>query len=315
MRTLLTRAVRALAVIALLGMLTMALPLLLTGDPAVAVLGVEATPEQLAAFTAALNLDASPPERFAHWLGGAVRGDLGTSLVTGAPVTAEIGERLPVTLELLLCGQLLALAITVPVAMRSAWRPGGVVDRISTVLAYLLLSTPAFVLGLALILVLAVGLAVLPATGWAAPDDPVEHLRHLVLPVLTMGLTEAAVLVRVLRADLIATLRTPYILAARSRGLSPWRLLWTRALRPSSFSTVTLVGLGLGLAFGGSVLVETIFAVPGMGRLAASAIEARDFPVIEAVVLLSGVTVVLVGTLVDLVYGVIDPRARHAAAH
>ncbi|GAA1388348.1 ABC transporter permease [Pseudonocardia kongjuensis] len=314
MTTVLPKVVRGLVVLVLLGMLTMALPLLLQGDPAIAVLGTDATPEQLAAFTAALDLDASPPERFAHWLGSALGGDLGTSLVTGLPVATEVGSRLPVTLELLLCSQVLTLAITLPVAMGSAWKPGGILDRIASVLAFVLISTPAFVLGLALILLLAVGTAVLPATGWADPSDPVAHLRHLVLPVLTIALTEAAVLTRVLRADLIATLGTPYILAARSRGLSSWRLLVTRALRPSSFSTVTLVGLGLGLAFGGSVLVETIFAVPGMGRLAANAIAARDFPVIEAIVLFSGATVVLVGMLVDIAYGVIDPRARHVPA-
>lgn len=314
MTAALPKIVRSLVVLVLLGMLTMTLPLLLEGDPAIAVLGTEATTEQLAAFTAALDLDASPPERLVHWLGNALGGDLGTSLVTGLPVATEVGSRLPVTLELLLCSQVLTLAITLPVAMSSAWKPGGILDRIVTMLAFVLISTPAFVLGLALILVLAVGTAVLPATGWADPSDPVAHLRHLVLPVLTIALTEAAVLTRVLRADLIATLGTPYILAARSRGLSSWRLLVTRALRPSSFSTVTLVGLGLGLAFGGSVLVETIFAVPGMGRLAANSIAARDFPVIEAIVLFSGATVVLIGMLVDAVYSVIDPRARHAPA-
>lgn len=312
--TLLPNVVRGLVVLGLLGMLTMALPLLVPGDPAIAVLGTEATPAQLTAFTAALDLDASPPERLVHWLGRAFSGDLGTSLVTGLPVLAEVGGRLPVTLELLLCSQVLALAIALPVAMRSAWKPGGILDQIATVLAFVLISTPAFVLGLALILLLAVGTAVLPATGWADPSDPIAHLRHLVLPVLTIALTEAAVLTRVLRADLIATLGTPYILAARSRGLSSWRLLVTRALRPSSLSTVTLVGLGLGLAFGGSVVVETIFAVPGMGRLAANSIAARDFPVIEAIVLFSGATVVLVGILVDAVYGVLDPRTRHAPA-
>ncbi|MBP2371600.1 ABC transporter permease [Pseudonocardia parietis] len=314
MTAIVPKFVRGVVVLVLLGTLTMALPLLLTGNPAIAVLGTEATPEQLAAFTAALDLEASPPERLVHWLGRAFGGDLGTSLVTGLPVAEEIGSRLPVTLELLLCSQVLALAITLPVAMRSAWKSGGILDRIATLVTFVLISTPAFVLGVALILALAVGATVLPATGWADPSDPVAHLRHLVLPVLTIALTEAAVLTRVLRADLIATLGTPYILAARSRGLSSWRLLVTRALRPSSLSTVTLVGLGLGLAFGGSVLVETIFAVPGMGRLAANAIAARDFPVIEAIVLFSGTTVVLVGIVVDAVYGVIDPRAQHVPA-
>ncbi|HIY24095.1 MAG TPA: ABC transporter permease [Candidatus Brachybacterium merdigallinarum] len=306
------RLIRTAVVLVLVGLLTMSLPHLTPGSPAIAVLGLDASRDQLAAFTDSLGLDAPPHVRLGDWLVAALQGDLGTSLISGRPVTAEIVNRLPITLELLVLSQVVALAITLPVAMASAWRPGSVLDRLATTLSFLLISTPTFVLGLMAILVFAVGLGMLPATGWADPvEEPVRHLQFLILPVLTMGLSEAAMLVRVLRADLITTLDQPYILAARSRGMSTPRLLVTRALRPSSLSTVTLVGLGFGAAFGGSALIESVFAIPGMGRLTVSAIGARDYPVIETMIIFSALTVILAMLAVDLLYPRIDPRIRH----
>lgn len=312
-RSWIRRGVRGLVVLALLGVIAMSLPLLLTGNPALAVLGPEASPERIAAFLAQLNLDDPPPARLMTWLGNAFQGDLGTSLITGRPIADEIARRLPITLELLVASQLVALAIAIPLAMASAWKPGGLIDRIGTLASFALISIPTFIFALALIAIFAVMLGVLPATGWIDPGkDIVGHLRHLALPALSTGIVEAAVLVRLLRSDLITTLDQPYILAARSRGMSPARLLVTRALRPSSFSTLTIVGLNLGLAFGGSVLIESIFAIPGMGRLAMTAIETRDFPVIEAVIIFSGVAVVAASLAVDALYTLVDPRTRHA---
>jgi len=300
-------------VLVLLGLLTMALPALMTGTPALAVLGVQASPERIAEFMASLNLDRPAPVRLWEWVGRAVSGDFGTSLVTGRAVADELAARLPITLELLLVGQLVALALTVPVAMASAWRPGGALDRVATAIAFVLLSTPTFVFGLLGIMLFSVMLGVLPATGWVSfGDDPVGHLRHLLLPALTIGLTEAATLVRVLRADLIATMREPHVLASRSRGMGAVRLMTTRVLRPSSLTTMTLVGLGFGALFAGSALIETVFAIPGMGRLALSAIGARDFPVIETIVILSGTAVFLAALVVDILYTVVDPRTRRA---
>lgn len=309
----LIRVVRALIVLALLGVITMSLPSMLTGNPALVILGPEATPERVAALLARLDFDDPPHVRLINWLGNALQGDLGASLVTGRPVVDEIGRRLPITVELLVSSQLVALAIALPLAMASSWKPGGLIDRIGTLASFAFISVPAFVFALALIALFAVTLGWLPATGWIDPGtDLLGHLRHLALPALSTGIVEAAVLVRLLRADLIVTLDKPYILAARSRGMSPVRLLTTRALRPSSVSTVTIVGMSLGLAFGGSVLIESIFAVPGMGRLALTAIETRDFPVIEAVIIFSGATVVSAGLAVDALYTLIDPRIRHA---
>ena len=204
------RGVRGLIVLTLLGLLTMSLPALMTGTPALAVLGVNASPDQIAAFMASLNLDRPAPERLWEWLSNAAGGDLGASLVTGRSLTDELAARLPITIELLLLGQVVALALTLPVAMASAWRPGGLLDRIATVTAFVLLSVPTFVFGLLGIMLFSVMLGLLPATGWVPFGiDPIGHLRHLVLPVLTIGLAEAAVMVRVLRADLITTMREP----------------------------------------------------------------------------------------------------------
>ncbi|MBB5430516.1 ABC transporter permease [Nocardiopsis composta] len=314
MRSWTMRAGRAAIVLSLLGLVTMSLPMLLTGNPALVVLGPDATPERIEAFLAELNLHDPPPARLADWLAAAVQGDLGTSLVTGRPVADEIARRLPVTLELLVASQVVALAIAVPLAMASAWRPGGRIDRFGTLMSFLLIATPPFIIALGLIALFAVTLGALPATGWRDLwIDPAGHARHLVLPVLATGIAESAVLVRLLRAGLIETLDQPYILAAQSRGMSTPVLLVTRALRPSSFSTLTIVGMTLGLAFGGSVLIESVFAIPGMGQLAMGAIETRDFPVIEAVIIFSGLAVVVASIAVDLIYSLVDPRTRYAS--
>ncbi|MFI1581153.1 ABC transporter permease [Embleya sp. NPDC020630] len=311
-RHIVLRLLRAAAAVVLVTTAAAALPHLMRGSPALAALGPNATPEQIAAFDADLGLDDNVLVAAWHWIADALHGDLGSSLANGVPVTTELGDRVPVTLELFAASQLVALAIALPVALWSAWRPGGVFDRLATALAFVWLAIPAFVLGLLLIYVAAVQWRVLPATGWTPfTDDPADNLRHLVLPALTMGLTEAAVFTRTLRAQLMDTLDQTYIDAARGRGLGSARLLLRRALRPSALPLVTLIGIGFGMALGGSVLVETLFAVPGMGSLAATAINGRDFPVIQAIVVVTAVGVVAATLAVDLLYRRIDPRIAH----
>ncbi|MFF1902772.1 ABC transporter permease [Kitasatospora sp. NPDC058218] len=288
------------------------LPHVMPGSPALAALGPTATPEQVTAYEAGLGLDDNVFTATWRWLGDALHGDLGHSLTSGAAVTSELADRIPVTLELFLAGQLVALCIALPVALLSAWRPGGKLDRVATAGAFVWLAVPGFVLGLLLIWLAAVQLRILPATGWTPfTEDPVENLRHLVLPALTLGLTEAAVFTRTLRGQLLDTLDQTYIAAARSRGMGTGRLLLRRALRPSSLPLVTLIGIGIGTSLGGSVLVETLFAVPGLGSFAAGAINARDFPVIQAVVVVSATAVVAATLVVDLLYRTLDPRIAH----
>ncbi|MBS2535602.1 ABC transporter permease [Catenulispora sp. NF23] len=306
------RAGRAVGVLLAVVLAAAALPHVMPGSAALAALGPTATPDQIAAYDRRIGAGQNVLSGALHWLGGAVHGDFGTSLSTGVPVATELGERIPVTLELFLAAQLVALAIAVPLALASAWRPGGLLDRIATAGAFLWLAVPGFVLGLVLIWVAAVQLRILPATGWVRfGQDPAQNLKDLVLPALTLGLTEAAVYLRTLRAQLIGTLDQTYIAAARARGMATRRLLVRRALRPSALPLVTLIGIGLGMSLGGSVLVETLFAVPGVGNLAAVAIAGRDFPVVQAVVVLSAVGVVGATVLVDLFYRRLDPRIAH----
>ncbi|MFE7243967.1 ABC transporter permease [Streptomyces sp. NPDC057580] len=303
---------RAAAVLLLVTLAALTLPHLMPGSPAVAALGPTATPEQITAYEAKLGLDENVLAATWRWLGDALHGNLGHSLSTGVPVTTELADRIPVTLELFVAAQLVALCLALPVALLSAWRPGGPADRIATAGAFVWLAVPGFVLGLLLIWIAAVQLRILPATGWTPfTEDPVENLRHLVLPALTLGLTEAAVFTRTLRGQLLDTLDQTYVAAARSRGMGTTRLLLRRALRPSSLPLVTLIGIGIGTSLGGSVLVETLFGVPGVGSLAAGSINARDFPVIQAVTVVSAAAVVAATLAVDLLYRKLDPRIAH----
>ncbi|MER5353241.1 ABC transporter permease [Kitasatospora sp. NPDC002551] len=300
---------RAAAVLLLVTVAALSLPHLMPGSPALAALGPTATPEQVAAYEAKLGLDENVLAATWRWLGDALHGDLGHSLSTGVSVTTELADRVPVTLELFVAAQVVALGLALPVALWSAWRPGGAVDRIATAGAFVWLAVPGFVLGLLLIWFTAVQLRILPATGWTPfTEDPLENLRHLVLPALTLGLTEAAVFTRTLRGQLLDTLDQTYVAAARSRGMGTVRLLLRRTLRPSSLPLVTLIGIGIGTSLGGSVLVETLFAVPGVGTWVSGAINGRDFPVVQGVVVVSAVAVVAATFAVDLLYRTIDPR-------
>ncbi|MFF2952007.1 ABC transporter permease [Kitasatospora sp. NPDC057965] len=303
------RLARAAAVLLLVTVAALSLPHLMPGSPALAALGPTATPEQVAAYEAKLGLDENVLAATWRWLGDALHGELGHSLSTGVAVTTELADRIPVTLELFVAAQVVALGLALPVALWSAWRPGGAVDRIATAGAFVWLAVPGFVLGLLLIWITAVQLRLLPATGWTPfTEDPLENLRHLVLPALTLGLTEAAVFTRTLRSQLLDTLDQTYVSAARSRGMGTARLLLRRALRPSSLPLVTLIGIGVGTSLGGSVLVESLFAVPGVGTWVSGAINGRDFPVVQGVVVVSAVAVVAATFAVDLLYRTVDPR-------
>ncbi len=310
------RGVRALGVLLLVAVLAMSMPLMLPGSPALAALGLEATDEEIGAFNDKYNLGADPLTRLWNWLDGLVQGDLGTSIITGATVTDQLAARLPVTLELVAVSLVLALVLALPVALRAAWRPGSILDRVSQALAFVLLSMPGFVLGMLLIYLFAVVLRVLPATGWVPfSEDPLGHLTHLILPVTTMALAEAAVYLRALRADADEVLESTYIHAAQARGMRPARLLLARALRPASLPLVTLVGLNLGMALGGTLVVETMFAIPGMGRYVSTAIGQRDYPVVESTTIILAAAMVAATLLVDLSYRLIDPRIAHDARH
>ncbi|MCO1653835.1 ABC transporter permease [Pseudonocardia humida] len=285
---------------------------LLPGDAAVVVAGENATPEQVQEVRETLQLDRPLLIRYVDWLGGVLTGDLGSSFRTGQPVLEALGERIPVSLQLAVVAQLLALVIAVPLAVYSAYRPGRLVDRTTMTLGFAGAAMPQFVLGMVLIVVFAGGFSsVLPATGYTSFfDDPLANLRSIILPCVTLMVAEAAVYRQLLRSDMISTLQEDFILMARSKGLRPRAILLRHALRPSSFSLITLSGVNLGRLIGGTVIVETLFAIPGLGQLIVQAVFNRDYLILQGALLFVAVAYVAINMLIDLLYLVLDPRVR-----
>jgi peptide/nickel transport system permease protein len=296
-------------------LLTFLIASLLPGDLAYVILGDQATPEKVAALRHDMGLDQPIWWRYLSWLGNVLQGDFGRSFRTGQTVLQVVAERLPVSIELMLLAQFGALAIGIPLAIACAVRSGSAFDRFMTGSAFSMLSVPAFLSAILLIYLFAVELRWLPATGYVPfNEDPVGNLRSFLLPALTLALGEWPVLMRVLRSDMIATLQEDYIAMARAKGLKPSRILLVHALKPSSLTLVTVTGINIGRLIGGTVIVESIFALPGIGRLLLGAIFTRDLIILQGVVLFVAIGYVLMNFIVDMLYAVLDPRIRHGHA-
>jgi peptide/nickel transport system permease protein len=230
-------------------------------------------------------------------------------------VWAAVTDRLPVSLELMAMTVALGLVIAIPLAIFCAVKSGTAVDRFFTGLAFGKLSLPSYMVAILLIYLFAVELNWLPATGWVPfHEDPLGNLRSFILPALTLAFAEWPVLMRVLRSDMIATLQEDYIAMAKAKGLRPARILLVHALKPSSLTLVTVAGINIGRLIGGALIVETIFALPGIGRLLVGAIYARDFIILQGVVLFVAAGFVIVNFIVDMLYAVLDQRIRHGRA-
>jgi len=289
---------------------------LLPADPTIAILGPNATEEKVAELREELNLNDPLPVRYVSWLGDLVQGDLGRSYLNNQPVADAIKQRIGLSLELLLASQVIALGISVPLAIMAARRPGGILDRVSTAGAFGFLAIPNFVLAVLLVFIFAVRLDWLPATGLPPfSEDPGEHFRSLILPAVSLAMAELAVYMRLLRTDMIATLQEDFILNARAKGMPGWYILLRHAFRPSSFSLITVAGLNMGRLIGGALIIELIFALPGMGSLAVQSIFSRDYLVVQGFVVVVAVGYVLMNFIVDMLYAILDPRIRHARAH
>ena len=296
-------------------LLTFLIASLLPGDLASTMLGDQATPEKVAALRAQMGLDRPIWERYGIWLWDVLHGNLGRSFRTGETVWAAVTDRLPVSLELMAMTVALGLVIAIPLAIFCAVKSGTAVDRFFTGLAFGKLSLPSYMVAILLIYLFAVELNWLPATGWVPfHEDPVGNLRSFILPALTLAFAEWPVLMRVLRSDMIATLQEDYIAMAKAKGLRPARILLVHALKPSSLTLVTVAGINIGRLIGGALIVETIFALPGIGRLLVGAIYARDFIILQGVVLFVAAGFVMVNFIVDMLYAVLDPRIRHGRA-
>ncbi len=318
MNFLLQRLGRLVTVLLAVTALSFVLLNFLPGDPTVAILGPAAgDPVAAKAVRHDLNLDKPLPVRYVHWLGRAVQGDLGQSYAQNRSVTSTISERLPLTLELMVLSEILALAVAIPIGVGAARKPGGWFDRVSGGALFGLLALPAFMLGVLLIYVFAVKLHWLPATGQATwfhiGNGLVATPISILLPILTLTAGQIAVFARLLRSEMLITLRSEYILVAKAKGLSERRILLKHALRPSSFSLVTVAGIAVGALVGGTIIVERMFALPGMGQLLVTSIYKRDYLVVQGGVVLVSVAFVLVNVAVDLLYAVLDPRVRTGA--
>jgi peptide/nickel transport system permease protein len=296
-------------------MLTFVIASLLPGDLAYVILGDQATPEKVEALRHDMGLDQPIALRYLGWLGHVLQGDLGRSFRTGQTVLQAVAERAPVSFELMLFAEIMGLLIGVPLAIVCAARSGGPFDRFMTGTAFGMLSVPAFLSAILLIYLFAVELGWLPATGYIPfTEDPIDNLRFMVLPSLTLALAEWPGIMRVLRSDMIAALQEDYIALAKAKGLKPSRILFVHALKPSSLTLVTITGINIGRLIGGAVIVETIFALPGIGRLLVGAISTRDLIILQGVVLLVAAGFVIMNFIVDLLYAVLDPRIRHGHA-
>jgi peptide/nickel transport system permease protein len=304
--------VRLVVVLFCVTLLTYMIVNILPGDVAIVILGNLATPEDIAGLRADLGLDRPMLVRYFDWLGSALSGDLGRSYRNGEPVVQAIVDRLPVSLQLMVMAQVIALGIAIPVALLSVRRPGGLFDRISASAAFGFLAMPNFMLGIVLIYLFSVSFDLLPATGFTPISEGLwDNLESMILPSLTLGLIEWTVLMRVLRSDLLTTLKEDFILLARAKGLPQWRVLLQHALRPSSFTLITILGLNIGGLIGGAVIVEQIFALPGVGRLLLGGIFNRDLILVQGTVAFIAVGFVVINFLVDMLYAVLDPRVRH----
>jgi peptide/nickel transport system permease protein len=304
-----------LPVLLAVSLLTFLIASLLPGDLAYVILGDQATPDKVAALRHDMGLDQPIWWRYLGWLGHVLEGDFGRSFRTGQTVLQAVAERLPVTFELMLLAELGALVIGIPLAIACAVRAGSAFDRIVTGSAFGMLSVPAFLAAILLIYFFAVELRWLPATGYVPfSEDPLGNLRCFVLPAFTLALGEWPVLMRVLRSDMIATLQEDYIAMARAKGLKPSRILLVHALKPSSLTLVTVTGINIGRLMGGTVIVESIFALPGIGRLLLGSIYTRDLIILQGVVLCVASGYVLINFIVDMLYAVLDPRIRHGHA-
>jgi peptide/nickel transport system permease protein len=313
LRTYLVR--RILATIPVMGVVAVIVFLLLhlaPGDPAALIAGDFATADDIARIGKQLGLDRPLHIQFVAWVGQVLQGELGTSIFSHLPVSRLIRQRLEPTVVLSVTTLVIAIVLAVPIGVLAAWRARTWVDRLVMGLAVCGLSIPVFVLGYLLIYLFAIQLGWLPVQGYASLTQGVGPcLRSILLPSLALGSIYMALIARITRASLLEVLEEDYVRTAHAKGLSTLTVVVGHALRNASIPIVTIIGVGLTLLIGGVVITESVFAIPGIGRLTVDAILRRDYPIIQAVILLSSGVYVMVNLVIDLVYTVLDPRIRY----
>ena len=308
----LKRLSSTVVVMAVVALFVFSLLYIAPGDPAAVIAGDQATPDDIARIRTNLGLDRPFLVRFGEWVWQISHGDLGTSIFTGLPVTKLIAQRIEPTLSLMAMTLALSILVAVPMGVLAAWTAGSWTDSSVMAFAVLGFSVPVFVVGYVLAYVFALELEWLPVQGYtplAAGVGP--WLQHLILPAIALGCVYIALIARITRASMLEVLQQDYMRTARSKGVGPWRLLFVHGLKNAAVPIVTVIGIGIALLIGGAVVTESVFAIPGLGRLTVDAILRRDYPVIQGIVLLFSFVYVLINLAIDLLYTQLDPRIRY----
>lgn len=312
LRYLLKRLLATIPVMGVVALFVFSLLYLSPGDPAAVIAGDIATEADIARIRAQLGLDQPYLVRFGGWLWGLLHGDLGTSIFTSLPVSTLIGQRIEPTLALTVCTLIVAVGLAVPLGVLAAARAGGWLDRIVMAISVLGFSVPVFVIAYGLILLFSVQLEWLPVQGYRSPTEGLwPFLRHMILPSVALGIVYMALIARITRATMLDVLAQDYVRTATAKGLARNTVLIRHALKNAAVPIVTIIGIGVAALIGGVVVTETVFAIPGLGRLTVDAILRRDYPIIQGVTLLFSAVYVLVNLLVDLSYSLFDPRIRY----
>lgn len=308
---ILRRLVLLVPVIVIVGVVVFTLVHLTPGDPAGVILGDQATPEQVQELRDQLGLNDPLPIQFLTWFGNMLRLDFGESIFLGMPVTEALADRVVPTGLLTLYALILQLLIGIPLGVMSALRHGTVTDRLFTAVAISGAAVPNFFLGIMLILVFAVTLQWLPSVGYVSPfEDPVAHFQRMLMPAFALGFSTAGLLARLVRSSMLDVLNEDYVRTALAKGLARRDVVVRHALRNALIPSITVIGTSIAALLGGAVVTETVFTIPGMGRLVVQSIGRRDYPIIQGAVMAIAVTYVLVNLLVDVLYVYADPRVR-----
>lgn len=305
------RMISLLIILWLVSFLTFFLLQVIPGDPAQLILGIEASPEALDSIRAHLGLDKPWPLRYLYWLAGMLRGDMGISIRLERPVSSLIAERLPVTLSLAIMAMLIALAIAFPAGIFAAIKWSSPLDYFILFVSQLGIAIPSFWIGILLILAFSLYLRILPTGGFVSwGENPLGAFRHLILPATSLGVVTAAFLTRMLRSSMLEVLSQAYITTAKAKGLKRYQVILRHAIKNALIPVATLAGVQIGFLMGGSIVIEQVFALPGLGRLLLSAVYSRDIPLIQGLVMFMTTMVVASNLLVDILYAYLDPRIR-----
>ncbi|MCP4562152.1 MAG: ABC transporter permease [Bosea sp.] len=306
------RIISTIPVMAFVALFVFSLLYIAPGDPAAVIAGDQASPADVERIRASLGLDRPYLVRFGEWFFRVLQGDLGTSIFTSLPVTQLIAQRIEPTLSLMVLTLIFAVVIAVPLGVVAAWKAGTWVDRAVVGFAVFGFSVPVFVIGYLLAYIFALKLDWLPVQGYTPIAQGIwPWFKNLILPAITLGTVYIALIARITRATMLEVLQQDYIRTARSKGLAQNSVLYLHALKNAAVPVITIIGIGVALLIGGAVVTESVFAIPGLGRLTLDAILRRDYPVIQGVVLIFSFVYVLVNLAVDLIYTLVDPRIRY----